>query len=36
MPIANGLFHRYPGVREAAADILLSLQHFAVSLLIVQ
>lgn len=31
--IANGLFHRYPGIRESTADILLNLQAFEVGLL---
>jgi hypothetical protein len=34
IPIANGLLHRYPGIREAAADILLSLQQYPVRLLV--
>ena len=32
MPIANGLFHRWPGVREAAIEVLQNLQQYPVSL----
>jgi hypothetical protein len=32
MPVANGLFHRWTGVRENALELLTTLQHFPVSL----
>ncbi|OCF42058.1 hypothetical protein I317_04145 [Kwoniella heveanensis CBS 569] len=30
IPIANGLFHRWPGVRENALDVLVTLQQYPV------
>lgn len=32
MPLANGLLHRWPGVRLAAVDLLYTLQQFEVSI----
>lgn len=32
MTIGHGLLHRWPGVREAAVDLFLNLQHYLVRL----
>ena len=32
MPIANGLFHRWPEVRDNALDLLIALQRYPVGL----